>query len=131
MGVAASGLGGHRGRCWPGDVHRGYLGRQTLGCPAVGSHDQEPSRASSDLRRPVMQETCRRCGSINLIPDAVILDTDRLKVRVVVHGAPDALLFKQTMAGELRACICGDCGHTELHTKEYRDLWATYQDSLK
>jgi ribosomal protein L40E len=81
-----------------------------------------------------MAETCRRCGSPKVIPGAPLTahsgELAHFPVRVRVAGAPGALLFRATEAGEVRARVCGQCGYTELHTTNHEDLYQKYQQSL-
>src|SRR4051794_33312222 len=83
------------------------------------------------------QHTCLRCGSDLIIPNVPLSDkygdwgrrSDALQVEV--HGNPAAWLFKDTASGQLVAFICGKCGHTELKTLGYIQLYRKYQESLR
>ena len=48
-------------------------------------------------------------------------------LRVVICGDPSALIFKDRLYGELRANICGDCGHVELRVTNPRELYRHYR----
>lgn len=82
-----------------------------------------------------MRGTCPRCGSDRIIPEVPLLDhygdmgswSDQ--ARVNVHGAPEAWIFKDTVAGKLSARICGECGHAELQVSNFRELYAKYTKS--
>jgi hypothetical protein len=43
-----------------------------------------------------------------------------------VEQNPKALIFKETMSGAVHARVCGDCGYTELHTSNHRELYEAY-----
>ena len=76
--------------------------------------------------------TCTRCGSPHVIPDAQIYDQGQFSnhhLQVVVAREPDALVFKQEVFGQLRARVCGSCGHTELHTVNHAALYHVYLDA--
>jgi hypothetical protein len=48
---------------------------------------------------------------------------------VKVHGSPDALVFKDTVAGHLSVRICGECGHADLQVSNFRELFEKYDKS--
>ena len=50
-------------------------------------------------------------------------------LRVVVCGDPSALIFKDRLYGELKANICGDCGHVELRVANPKELYRHYRRS--
>lgn len=81
--------------------------------------------------------TCLRCGSDRIIPNVPMLDRfgfwdfETKSQQVEVHGNPKAWLFKDTVAGQLVAFICGACGHTELKTQGFLKLYAKYQESQR
>lgn len=81
-----------------------------------------------------MKPVCEVCGSQKVIPDVRILDQGQYsdgKLKVVVYGNPRALLFKDKVHGELKAGVCGECGHTELKAVNPKALYQAYQESLK
>ena len=45
------------------------------------------------------------------------------QAEVQIHGAPQAWLFKDTVAGQLSLRICGDCGHAELQVSNFAELY--------
>ena len=49
------------------------------------------------------------------------------RLKVVVFGDPSALVFKDRLYGELRADICGDCGHVELRVANPEELYGHYR----
>jgi hypothetical protein len=52
-------------------------------------------------------------------------------VDVRVQGAPQAWVFKDTVAGGLTASVCGECGHAELQAKNFRTLYEKYEQSRR
>lgn len=81
-----------------------------------------------------MKPACEVCGSQKIIPDVRIMDQGQHsdgKLKVVVYGNPRALLFKERVQGELKASVCGECGHTELKVVNPKALYQAYMDSLK
>jgi hypothetical protein len=84
-----------------------------------------------------MNKTCSRCGAAKVMED-VRVNTDlpgaggrgaggRVPVVAYVQKDPDAWVFKGTVFGVLRARVCGGCGHTELYTTNFEELYAAYQ----
>jgi hypothetical protein len=77
-----------------------------------------------------MDERCMKCGSDKLIPLVGVLDQGQYsdgKLKACVgYTNPDAWLFKGPVYAELRATICGACGHTELTAKNPEDLYEAY-----
>ena len=75
------------------------------------------------------QAGCARCGSTKMIRDVTVLDHGDSdgKLKAVVVGNPDALIFKHRLYGEIRADICGMCGHIELRVANPRQLYRHYQ----
>ena len=81
-----------------------------------------------------MKQTCGVCGSNKIIHDVFIMDrSDALdkELSVQVMGNPGAFVFKDRLFGQLRAHICGECGHTELRVTNPKALYQKYKDSLK
>ena len=82
-----------------------------------------------------MSETraCARCGSTDLIPDAKVEDrTDHVRHELEVlvgHRHPDALVFTDPIRAELRAEICGHCGHVALFVRDPEALWAAWKSA--
>ena len=52
------------------------------------------------------------------------------RLKVVIYGDPSALIFKDRLYGELKADICGDCGHVELRVANPQELYLHYRKSL-
>ena len=79
-----------------------------------------------------MNQTCSKCGSTKIMRNVPLLDkygewgNQSGTLAVKVSGAPDAWLFKDTAVGSLTAHICADCGYTELHTRNHRELYEKY-----
>jgi len=75
---------------------------------------------------------CPRCGSQRTIPDVTVVDqgdsSDGI-LKTVVVGNPDALIFKNRLYGEIKADICGECGHIELRVANPSELYEHYQNS--
>jgi predicted nucleic-acid-binding Zn-ribbon protein len=147
-----------RKRMWPcpkcrEDVENTFEVCWNCGTARDGSEDAAFRRAEDlepeDLEsaRPVVPEerivdkpvardkhlACSKCGCANVIPDVRIIDRGdgnwKLDLQVELYEHPDALLFKGTHQGTLRAAICGRCGHAELYVTNPGDLWAAYQRS--
>jgi hypothetical protein len=49
------------------------------------------------------------------------------KPEIVVFRNPDALLFKNRLTGEIRADICGVCGHIEYRVANPGQLYKHYE----
>lgn len=99
--------------------------------------DAEPIDVGSDLRkddRNASQVRCRGCGSAKIILNVTVVDQGeysdgRLKVRV--SGNPEALIFKDSLYGEIKADICGECGLMELHVSNPSELYEHVRKSAK
>ena len=52
-------------------------------------------------------------------------------LRVVVYGHPEAILFKDRRYGQLRADICGECGHVEIWIANAAELYDHYRTALE
>ena len=81
-----------------------------------------------------MTTNCEKCGSEKIIPDLQIYDQGQhsdTKLQVAFAGNPQATFFKEWVWGELRADICGVCGHTEIKATDPHILWKRYQESLE
>jgi hypothetical protein len=89
-----------------------------------------------------MDNTCPRCGSEKIIPElplsVEVYTSDTSTGGVVkgggtadVHvcGAPQAWVFKDMASGGLTLRVCGECGHVELHAKNFRLLYEKYEKS--
>ena len=64
--------------------------------------------------------TCSKCGSSEIVRDVRIMDrghgsADSGNLSAVVYGNPEAWVFKGKVRVELSACVCGNCGFTELY----------------
>ena len=79
-----------------------------------------------------MAETrqCSTCGSKRVIPEAKIVDhgymDSKHDLAIKLHGKPDALIFKDTRKGVLRATVCGQCGNVDLCVENPQELWEVY-----
>lgn len=115
--------------CW-------NCGTSREGLPDPG-FSTEPE--SDDKPGPTEQVACKRpsraclkCGSKKIIPDTRIYDQGEHsdgRLQVVVYGDPGALIFKDRMFKQLRADICGECGHVELTVDEPQELYEHYLQS--
>jgi hypothetical protein len=81
-----------------------------------------------------MPEKCSRCDSDKMMDDVHLYTRSPRaepgqQLVALVHKAPDAWIFKGTVFGSLRARICGGCGHTEIFTKNFEELYEAYQQS--
>ena len=73
---------------------------------------------------------CPRCGSSKMMFGVTVQDQGQSSngdLRVVVCGDPSALIFKDRLYGELKANICGDCGHVELRVANPKELYRHYR----
>jgi hypothetical protein len=89
-------------------------------------------QAAEDITRPEPACSCVRCGSLRVVPNAAIYDQGQHsdgKLYAVIVGNPEALLFRDRMFGEIRADICGDCGHVEFHALHAARLYQHYLQS--
>ena len=81
-----------------------------------------------------MKPACEICGSNDIIPDVRIMDQGQYsdgKLHVAVFGNPEALVFKDRLRSELKAHVCGECGHTELKVTNPHALYRKYKESLQ
>jgi hypothetical protein len=93
-----------------------------------------------------MDNTCSQCGSKKLIPDLPLsvnvytsvsgpfgTGTERGggTAEVYVCGRPKAWFSQDAAAGGLTVTVCGECGHVELHAKNFRLLYEKYEKSLQ
>jgi hypothetical protein len=82
-----------------------------------------------------MPLTCLRCGSDKVIPELALFDAygqptfAKKPIGVLVEGRPDAWFFRGQEEGLLVARVCGGCGFTELHTRNFRALYEKYQQA--
>lgn len=85
-----------------------------------------------DQSLPITQ--CPRCQSDKIMRGITVQDQgqgSKGALQVVVLGNPKALIFKDRLYGELRADICGDCGHVELRVLNPKELYQHYRDSME
>lgn len=79
-----------------------------------------------------METSCSKCGSTKVIPDARTYETAGGGVLATcVSANPNAMIFKETKSGYLKARICGDCGYAELYVDNASELYAAYEKSLQ
>ncbi len=73
---------------------------------------------------------CPACQSPNVIPDVEIVDHSHISefsLSVKVLAEPNAMIFTGRVNSELRARVCGNCGHTTLHAVDHKALWQAHQ----
>lgn len=73
-----------------------------------------------------------RCHSTKIIPGVTVMDQGQHldgELKVVVFGNPEALIFKNRLYGQVKADICGKCGHIELRVTNPAELYERYQES--
>ncbi len=98
----------------------------SLGRPDVFPQDvlEEPDQEAAT------EAGCPRCGSKKLIRDVTVADQGESSdgtLEVVVFRNPEALIFKDCLTGEIRADICGSCGHIEFRVANPGQLYQHYQ----
>ena len=75
--------------------------------------------------------TCSRCGSDKVIRDAKVEDrTEHLRHQLEIlvgYNHPDALVFTDPIRADLRASICGECGHVDLFVRNADKLWEAWK----
>jgi len=108
----------------------------------IGDNDREAASDDSPVEAEVVEKPekeattpdgCPRCGSTKLIRDVTVTDQGQGsdgKLEIVVFGNPGALIFKDRLIGEIRADICGVCGHIEFRVANPGPLYRHYEKSL-
>jgi hypothetical protein len=115
------------------DLMRGTTGVVPRLIDGEGLEAYVGSGASPGPEEAPMEPRCLRCGSDRVIQNTRIDDksdsgvVSALQIRVGVKH-PDAWMFKDPLTAELRADICGACGHVELRVAHPERLWAEYQE---
>jgi hypothetical protein len=75
-------------------------------------------------------ESCSKCKSPKVIPRARIIDRADYNLTtdltVHVYENPEAMIFKGTNPGTLRARICGECGYVETYIDNPEELYSAY-----
>ena len=74
-------------------------------------------------------KSCPICGSQNVIPDASVTASHQ-HLKVVVKGNPQALVFKDPLIVDLKAQVCGECGHVEFKAADPKALYRRYKSSI-
>jgi rRNA maturation endonuclease Nob1 len=72
---------------------------------------------------------CPACGSQRIIPDVKVVDKNGSvedDLRVVFYKSPTSLIFKGRVYSEVRADVCGKCGHVELRIADPEKLYDAY-----
>lgn len=123
--------------CW--NCRAVYVEPDAPGCATQRSVDGEAARTSPSADVGPQEDTvtlshCAKCGSPRIIPDVIVCDRNQNTygvLKVVVYGNPKALMFKDRRYGDIRADICGECGHLELRVRNPKELYKHYRRSLK
>jgi hypothetical protein len=92
------------------------------------------SYSQPEVRGSRTKLTCEVCGSEKIIPEVRILDQGEYsngRLQVMICGNPNAFLFKDKLMGELKAHVCGECGHTELKVTNPQALYEKYLESRR
>lgn len=74
-------------------------------------------------------ETCSKCGSNKIIHNTKIVDFDHGNAKKdlsVQIKTTDNTFFNTFERGQLKADICGSCGHTELSVNKPHELWQAH-----
>jgi hypothetical protein len=78
-------------------------------------------------------KACSKCGSKKIIPNVSVIDYRNQmtpgELTVVVQEDPDAMIFKGTRTGRLRAWVCGECGYVDMFVGNPDELYSAYQKS--
>jgi hypothetical protein len=108
----------------------------------AGDNDQEAEPDDLPVEAEIVEkpepgahaaDRCPRCGSTKLIRDVTVTDQGQGsdgKLEIVVFGNPGALIFKDRLIGEIRADICGVCGHMEFRVANPGQLYRHYEKAL-
>ena len=94
--------------------------------------DAETLESKADAEELAMPTECSHCGSTRIIPGLSIVDQGEGsdgKLKTAILGSPRALIFKDCLYGEIKADICGECGHIELRVTNPRELYEHYRKS--
>lgn len=110
--------------CWNcGTSHDGVAD------PDFRSQAPEPTH---QLTAPPAKLECSRCRSGKIIPAAEIMDSNQQYgssgVKIKVDRTPEALIFRGAQLVDLRAKVCGECGHVELFVNQPDILWSAYKE---
>ncbi|MCB8943209.1 MAG: hypothetical protein H6658_05595 [Ardenticatenaceae bacterium] len=76
-----------------------------------------------------MNKVCHICQSDKIMPEVQIMDQGQYsdnKLKVGIDTKPQAILLKGWVQAQLKAWICGDCGHVELYVDNPQDLYKAY-----
>jgi hypothetical protein len=106
------------------------VGETTADCPTPPP--AITAGADAALSRKGALATCPKCGLRKVISGVWVLDRDgdmadkSLSVRL--DRNPEAWIFKRSEIVELRANVCGSCGHAELYATNPAALLSAYED---
>ena len=99
----------------------------------VDQNDQEAEPAVKDAEileaddeEMTVPTECSHCGSSRIIPGVTIVDQGEGsdgKLKAVLFGSPQAVIFKDRLYAEIKADICGHCGHVELRVTNPGELY--------
>lgn len=65
---------------------------------------------------------CPKCGSSDVIKDAIAIDSINRQLSVATYRKPEALLFKGQLATSLSAWVCADCGYVEFYADDPKGI---------
>ena len=80
-----------------------------------------------------MEKKCHVCQSDKIMADVQIMDQGQYsdnKLKVGIDTKPQAILLKGWVQAQLKAWICGDCGHVELYVDKPQDLYKAYLQKM-
>jgi hypothetical protein len=121
--------------CWKCGADRSGVVVESVEPSAPEPDEPRESLCANDEEEPAPKapSSCPRCGSRDIILDAlVITDLGRgpdPKAYVAVDAHPEALVFKDRRYGRLVASICGQCGHIELRAENPQRLYEHWRRS--
>ena len=86
-----------------------------------------------------MMKQCPKCGSAEIIPDLIVfapgtkMGDQPIFVALVEPEPPNRpFVWKpQTITTGFRAAVCGECGHSELYTKQYAEMTSAHKKGFK
>jgi hypothetical protein len=120
--------------CWHCGTNRAGKPDPVFVSERAGSEPMETEQLDRSQRKIPQGDPCPRCGSTQVIPNASIGDQGQHsdgKLKAEVVGNPDAWIFKDIERSELKADICGQCGHVELKVTNPGLLYEHYLRSVE
>jgi hypothetical protein len=77
------------------------------------------------------RQACARCGSEKVIPDVKLIGRPQGAQGAGARLKRPPFVFKDRIAREIGADICGECGHVELRAQHAGAIYQDYLRSLK